>query len=139
MDKANGGRRRNQNLMGKCALAVAAGSSVSQWAKANEIPVRTTYGWSRTTEFKSLVASHRQRIVDRAVGKLTKHAQRLSTRSRNFVKSGETDAIKLNAAKAVISTLIEIESHSMTMRTLSDLASRIDSLEKHTDATREPI
>jgi hypothetical protein len=81
-------------LMEQLALAVAGGSSVSKWARENNVLIRTASGWAVTQEFKTLVKDHRRRLVDAAIGRLTKHIGVAVGEIARLVKHGQTDAIR---------------------------------------------
>ena len=54
------------------AVAVAQGISVAAWARTNEVPRATAYRWASEPEVRRAVEACRRRIVDQAVGKMTK-------------------------------------------------------------------
>jgi hypothetical protein len=70
----------------------------------------------------------------RVIGKLTRHSLKAVDEIAKIMKAGENGAVRLNAAKAIISALMDVENHSMTMRSLSDLTNRLKALEQATDA-----
>jgi hypothetical protein len=129
------GRTRNETLVLKLAHAIAGGSTIAIWAKANNVNVRSARNWARTPECRAAVADIRQRVTGRVIGKLTRHSLTAVDEIAKIVKTGENGAVRLNAAKAIISTLMDVENHSMTMRSLNDLTNRLKALEQATDAT----
>lgn len=129
MEKKKGGRRRNQNLMSQCALAVASGASIGRWARENKVPERTAYGWSMLPEFKTLVASNRQTIVSRAVGVLVKHSTAAARELARLVKNGESDSIRLAAARTLIDQVIALGNHAEAARVLAEMQTRINQIE----------
>jgi hypothetical protein len=65
---------------------------------------------------------------------LTRHSLKAVDEIAKIMKAGENGAVRLNAAKAIISALMDVENHSMTMRSLNDLTNRLKALEQATDA-----
>jgi hypothetical protein len=51
------------------------------------------------------VAKHRERIVDRSIGVLTKNATVAVKAIARLIKDGESDSIKLSAAKSLLDKL----------------------------------
>jgi hypothetical protein len=128
------GRQRNNPLVSKLALAVAAGKTVTAWATENNVLPRTARNWARLPEFRQMVSAIRQKAIDRVTGKLSRHALKAVDQIAKLAKSGENDSVKLNAAKTIVTMLIEVETHAMTTRAMNDLATRLDNLER-SDAT----
>jgi hypothetical protein len=54
------------------ALALAQGYSASKWAHANAVPKNTAYRWARKPEVRKAIQAHRRRLIDEAVGRMTK-------------------------------------------------------------------
>jgi len=52
------------------ALALANGTSVTAWARGNQVPKRTASRWAREPEVRAAVESCRRRAVDRAIGRM---------------------------------------------------------------------
>jgi hypothetical protein len=115
--------------MRKCALARALGESLKEWSEANGVPPRTVRGWAMTPEFKALVESHRARIVDQAIGKLTRHLTKAVQEMGRLIKEGKDDGIKLAAAKALVDRLIAVHSHAELRARYDELRARLAALE----------
>ena len=128
------GRSRDDTLVLKLAHAVAGGSTVAKAASAIGVKPRTARNWARRPEFITTVARIRQRATDRIVGKLTRHALAAVDAIAKLVKSGENHSVQLNAAKTICGLLIEVENHAMTTRAMNDVATRLEHLERSTNA-----
>jgi hypothetical protein len=128
------GRKRNDNLVQRLAHAIAGGTTIAVWAKANHVNVRSARNWARTPECRTAIADIRQKVTGRVIGKLTRHSLKAVDEIAKIMKAGENGAVRLNAAKAIISALMDVENHSMTMRSLNDLTNRLKALEQATDA-----
>jgi hypothetical protein len=133
MEKNKGGKRRNQGQFESCALAVASGSSIGAWARSNKVPERTAYGWSMTAEFKLLVTANRNRIIDRTIGILTRHATLAANELARLIKSGDSDHVKLAAARAMLDQRIAVATHAEATHAIAELQARIDDLERGTE------
>src|SRR5450755_1214825 len=70
MSAMPGERPRSQKT--ELALAIANGTSVTAWARGNEMPKRTAYRWAREPEVRAAVESYRRRAVDRAIGRMAR-------------------------------------------------------------------
>jgi hypothetical protein len=128
------GKQRNDPLIGRLALAIAAGSTATKWAREQGLEPRTVRNWARLPQCKLAVERHRRQIVDRAIGKLTRHTLAAVDVLAKLMKDGENGSIQLSAAKSILTSLMEVENHSMTMKTVNDLAARLEALERTTDA-----
>jgi transposase-like protein len=93
-------------LKSKLALAVAAGQSITKWARANGIGTRTAYTWSRDPEFRSQVAELRGRLLDRAIGVLARRVAANAAEINRLASEAESEAVRLAAARAGIADLL---------------------------------
>jgi transposase-like protein len=93
-------------LKSKLALAVAAGQSITQWARDHGIGVRTAYTWSRAPEFRSQVAELRDRLLDRAIGVLARRVAANAAEINRLASKAESEAVRLAAARAGIADLL---------------------------------
>ena len=50
------------------AIALARGTSISAWARANDVAKETARRWSREPEVRAEIEAFRRRAIDRAVG-----------------------------------------------------------------------
>ncbi len=116
---------RNENRVSQLSLAVASGMSVARWSKENSVPLRTCYTWSSTPEFKERVAEHRRRMVDRTIGRLTNHAARAVADIARLMKSRDSDAVRLSAARGLLQELLAVSSWSDLDRRLAEVEKRL--------------
>ncbi|MGO9465578.1 MAG: hypothetical protein ACLQVF_15650 [Isosphaeraceae bacterium] len=111
-------------LISSLALAVAAGKTVAAWANENKIPLRTAYEWHRRPEFKRAVHRYRRRYVDRALGLLARNAAKSASVVVRLADKAESEAVQLQAARAVLADL-------MSVSRFADVEERISELERH--------
>src|SRR5262249_54418594 len=127
---------RDSQLKTELALAVASGQSVAAWARAREVPERTAYSWAATSAFKATVERYRIRFVDRAIGRLARRATQAVEEIVTLSQTAKSEAVKLAAARAVLSELAGVTSHAAMQHQLAELRERIASLEGNAVAKR---
>jgi len=93
-------------LKSKLALAVAAGKSITQWAREHQIGVRTAQTWAHAPEFRAQVAELRARLLDRAIGVLARRVAANATTINRLAAKAESEAVRLAAARAGIADLL---------------------------------
>ena len=91
-----------------CAACVGNGVSAKSWARANAVPPNTAYRWAREPEVRKEVASCRQRLVSRALGRMARHTTRAADTIVRISREGDSDAVQLKAALAILSDLIAV-------------------------------
>jgi hypothetical protein len=114
----NMSKHRNSQPKAELALAVASGQSVAGWAKAREVPEPTAHA------------------VDRAIGRLARRATQAVEEIVTLSKTAKSEAVKLAAARAILSELAGVTSHAAMQHQLAELHQRIASLEGNTGAKR---
>jgi hypothetical protein len=105
-------KRNNQNQKSGLALAMAAGETVAAWARENQVPVRTARTWSNSPEVRKLVQRIRRRVIDRAVGRLSKNATAAADEIVRLAKKAASEAVRLNAARAVLAELMAVSNYA---------------------------
>jgi hypothetical protein len=116
------------HLKRQLARWVAADRKVASWCQQHGVPRRTAYRWCGSAWFQRLVARYRRPTVDRAVGRMASHMTRAVETIDRLVERGETDAVKLSAARVVITSLLDIGGHAEVSAEIRRLSDRIDSL-----------
>ncbi len=109
------------------ALALAQGCSAAKWARAHAVPKNTAYSWAREPEVRKAIQAHRRRLIDEAVGKLTKNTGKAADVLIRLARDGDSHSIQFRAARAVYSDMIALSRYS-------DLEERMTELEE----TRKP-
>lgn len=103
------------------ALALASGSTVRAAAKRAGIGERTLYAWLNRSAFKAKVSRLRSRLVDTALGQLSKDMTAAAAVLRKLLKADDEN-VRLRAARAVIEL-------GVALRQTSELADRVEQLE----------
>lgn len=117
--------KRNENRVDQLAVAVASGSSVASWCNKSAVPVRTAYAWAAEPSFKARVAEHRGRIIDRAIGRLSAHVTRAVAEIARLVKTANSEAVRLQASRAILAELISVSSWSDLDKRLAEVEKRL--------------
>jgi transposase-like protein len=94
------------------ALALAQGYSAAKWARAHGVPKNTAYRWAREPEVRKAIQAHRRRLIDEAVGKMTKNTSKVADVLIRLARDGDSHSIQLRAARAVYSDLIALSKYS---------------------------
>jgi hypothetical protein len=113
----------NKDKIESLARALAAGDSAASWAEVNDVPRRTAYRWATEASVKSQVRGLRQGLVTDAVGKLAGAATAAVDTLRGLLAEGQPATVRLGAARAILSALIDVQAHS-------ELADRVTRLEE---------
>jgi len=124
-------KRTNREQLTSLAVAIAAGQSVSDWAKASEVPRRTAYRWSRLPETRRIVADARRRSIDRAIGTLSKNATAAAQEIARLAAKADAEAVRLAACRGLLSDLMTVTNHQA-------LADRVADIERRLHERREP-
>jgi hypothetical protein len=119
----------NKDKIESLAQALAAGDSAAAWAEAHAVPRRTAYRWAAEAGVKVRVRGLRQDLVTDAVGRLAGAATAAVDTLRGLLAEGQPATVRLGAARAILSALIDVQSHA-------ELADRLARLEELADAQR---
>jgi hypothetical protein len=93
---------------GQLAVAIAAGSSASKWATANQVPKRTAQKWAREPKVRAEVERIRRRALDRAVGRMTNSLNWATQGIFDLAKGAASESVKLAALRAVVSDMMAV-------------------------------
>jgi hypothetical protein len=108
------------------ALAVAQGVSIEKWARKSGVPRRTAFRWAKEREVRRVVQAYRRRVIDQAVGQMTK----LSTRAVRTIgwlsEEGDSHAIRLKASRAVLSDIIKVSEFSGLEERITEIEDKLD-------------
>src|ERR1700758_5203036 len=120
----------NKDKIESLAQALAAGDSAAAWAEVNDVPRRTAYRWAAEAGVKVRVRGLRQGLVTDAVGRLAGAATAAGDTLRGLRAEGQPSTVRLGAARAILSALVEVQTHA-------ELADRVAHLEELADAQRQ--
>jgi hypothetical protein len=104
--------RNNRDQKAALALAIATGRTVRAWAKEHDVPERTAYKWARSPEVRKMVRRIRRRAIDRAVGRLSRHAAAAADQIAKLAKGALSEAVRFQAARAVLADLMNVSNYA---------------------------
>jgi hypothetical protein len=90
------------------ALAIASGTSVTAWARANEVPKRTAYRWASEPKVRAAVESCRRRAMDRAIGRLARRVTWATDGIAKLAQGAESESVRLTALRAILSDMMAV-------------------------------
>jgi len=125
-----GGSPLPQSLKTQLALWVAAGGNIREWCKKQGVARTTGYKWNATDEFRRMVDDYRQRAVDQAIGKMSESLGKAVEKIIDLIGQGQTDVVKLAAAKALVDRLIDLQNHAELRADPRRLDERLEAQER---------
>jgi hypothetical protein len=125
-------KRNNQSQKARLALAIAGGRTVAAWARDNLVPERTARTWSHLPEVQDLVRRIRRKAIDRAIGRLSRHATAAADQVVKLAEGAASEAVRLHAARAVLADLMTVSNYAALEDRLADVERRLR------DAARTP-
>ena len=126
---------RPQSQKTNLALAIAQGTSVAAWALENQVPKRTAYRWAREPKVRAAVESYRRRAVNRAIGRMAKHATWAAEGIVKLARGAESESVRLSALRAIMADMMAV-SHFAGLE--SRMAQIEEQLCERTDRTDRP-
>ena len=118
-------KRNNQDQKADLALAMATGHAVIVWARDHNVPERTANTWSRSPEVLHQVEAIRRQAIDRAIGRLTDRATAAAERIGHLATEAASEAVQLQAARAVLADLMGMSDYATIEDRLADVERRI--------------
>ena len=103
------------------AVVVAQGASVSAWARRNGVPQSTAYYWSNQREVRRMVDALRRRALDRAIGRMSRHAVGAADGISKLATEAESESVKLRAWRALLTDQIAFTKYAGWEGRLADL------------------
>ena len=116
--------RTSRTQKAQLAIALAQGSSISAWARANDVPRQTVYRWAHEPEVRAEIEAFRRGAIDRAVGLLAKNAGWAASGICKLAKESESDSVKLRAFRSILSDMMAVSKYS-------GLEGRLAEIERH--------
>ncbi len=117
------------------ALAIANGSSVSAWARDNDVPRRTAYRWSREPKVLAAVESYRRRAVDRAIGRMARRVTWATDGIAKLARSAESESVRLAALRSIMSDMMGVSQFVDLEQRITEIEEQLD---ERTESTSRP-
>lgn len=108
-------------LVEEAALAIASGRSASVFAKKAGIGVRTVQTWLKKPSFRKRVRELRQEMTQQTLGVLTSAATSAAVQLARLTIEGQTEQIRLAAARAVLGELLSVSNHAEIKAEIEEL------------------
>ncbi len=118
-------RTINPNRKHKFARDVATGATISEWARENQVSRRTAYRWYHSPEVRDEIEKVRREILDGAIGRLSGHAASAAAQITLLSAEAESEAVRLQAARAVLAELLTVTNFAVLERRLFELERRL--------------
>ena len=126
-------KRNNEGQKSSLALAMAVGDTVADWASEKHVALRTAQAWSASREVRKEVRRIRRRVLDAAIGRLSKNATAAADRIAQLVKDAKSEAVQFSAARAVLADLMAVSNYAALERRLAAVERRMQ------DTAESPI
>jgi hypothetical protein len=126
--------KHRKYLIHQFALWVAGGGKIPAFCKEHGMNAVTGRRWYRDESVRRLVDEYRGRAVDRAIGKMAGSLGKAVAKIIALIDAGQTDAVKLAAAKALVEKLIDVQNHAELRAELKRLDARLESQEERRGA-----
>jgi hypothetical protein len=130
--------RNNRDQKAALALAIATGRTVKAWAKEHDVAERTAYTWARSPEVRKQVHRIRRRAIDRAVGRLSRHAAAAADQIARLSKEALSEAVRFQAARAVLADLMSVSNYAAFDDRLTKIEKRIAQTQHEPAELRTP-
>jgi hypothetical protein len=107
------------------AVAIARGVAIAAWARAKKVPRTTAFRWAEEPDVRKAVQDCRRRIVDQAIGRITKVTNQAADTIANLCTQGDSHAVRLRAAQAVFSEMIAVSKYSDLEQRMTELEAMV--------------
>ena len=119
-------KRTNPNTADELlALAMAQGESIADWAGRSGTNLRAAYRMAVKPEVRARASTLRGEMIDAAVGRLAESATEADATLRGLLGEDVADATRLQAAKAILSALVDVQVHAELGRRIEELELKI--------------
>jgi hypothetical protein len=117
--------RHNQIRKSELARALAVGRTVADWAKEKNVAERTAYIWSRCAEVLQEIDEIRSAALDQAIGRLSSQVARAADQITLLAEKALSEAVRLQASKAVMDELMAISSYATLERRMAEIERKL--------------
>lgn len=121
-------KRKYQAKYDAMVVAVASGSTMTDWCKSTGTPYSTAAGWSQTAEFQAAVRAIQKERLDAYVGKLIDAAGELADSLLTLVRHADSQHVKLGAIRGAAEDLVKIASFAQLKGEMDQLRAEIKRL-----------
>jgi hypothetical protein len=108
------------------ALAIANGTSVTAWARGNQVPKRTAYRWAGEPKVRAAVESYRRRAVDQAIGRMARRVTWATDGIAKLAEGAASESVKLTALRAILSDMMAVSQFAGLEQRITELEQQFD-------------
>jgi hypothetical protein len=115
-------RERNELSL---ANALAKGTSIRAWARANDVPKSTAIHWAKEPEVRAEIEAFRRRAIDQAVGAFAGHAAWAAKGICALAEGAESESVKLRAMRAIFADMMAVSRYSGLEERMAELEAHV--------------
>jgi hypothetical protein len=116
-------RRRLKNQL---IIEIAEGTPVELWAAKNGVARRTAFRWAKDPSVRKQVERHRRRILDAAVGRMTRAITKATSGMLKLASGASSESVRLAAQRAVFSDMMAISKFGGLEDRMTTIEGRLD-------------
>jgi hypothetical protein len=103
---------------------------IKEWAKQQGVTSRAAYRTAEKPAVRARAAELRRQAIDQAVGRLADAAVTAALTLWDLMSTERPETIRLGAARAVLSALIEVRSHAEYCNRFAEIEKQIQEMRK---------
>ncbi len=107
------------------ALAIGQGVSIAAWARANEVTRPTAFRWAKDPLVRKAADSYRRRVIDQAIGRMTKQTTLAADTVISIAKEAASDSVRLRAARSLYLDMITVSKYSGLETRVTEIEDRV--------------
>jgi hypothetical protein len=120
------GEEKQKGTKPQLAIALAQGSSVTAWARDNNVPKPTAYRWAKEPEVRKAMQACRRRILDRAVGMMVKRVPWVVPKLVDLAGGAESESVRLQAIKTIFKEMITVSEYTGLEERVKEIEDKLD-------------
>jgi uncharacterized protein (UPF0147 family) len=117
------------------AIALAYGLSVRGWARANNVPRATAQRWSEDLEVRKMAEACRRRMMDKAVGRMSRRSAVAADTIFKLVQHAESESVQLRASRAIVLDSITVSKYNGLENRVTEMEERLSARAGNADHT----
>jgi hypothetical protein len=114
-----------ESMKPELAIALARGITVARWARENDVPQSTVYRWSHEPEVRKMVEACRRRLIDQAIGRVTKRTSWIFGRITKLADRAESESVRLKALRSLLSDMMAVSKFSGLEGRMADVEEKL--------------
>jgi hypothetical protein len=125
-----------RRLKNQLIIEIAEGTSVDVWAAKNGVARRTAFRWAKEPSVRKQVERHRRRILDAAVGRMTRGISKATIGMLKLASGASSESVRLAAQRAVLSDMMAISKFGGLEDRMTTIEGRLDADSGNSCGTR---